>query len=615
MNRIDISKRSIGINFKEGRATASVWAPQAKQVAIKLVKGGKVIPLQKGEWGYWQADQLPMQPGDTYKIVLDGEKELPEPASLSQPEGVHGPSQAVDLTTFKWSDRAWQNHALEHYVLYELHTGTFTEEGTFAGIEEKLDYLKDLGITAIEIMPVAQFPGSRNWGYDGTFPYAVQYNYGGTESLQRLVDACHRKGLAVVLDVVYNHLGPEGNYMGAYGPYFTDKYNTPWGNAINFDDAWCDGVRQYFIENALMWFRDFHVDALRLDAVHAIKDFSPVHILKEIRQYTDALMKLTGRTHYLIVELDLNDNRYINATSHCGYGMDAQWIDEFHHALRVTAGGERTGYYSDFEGIQHLAKSYSDAYVYDGQYSPHRKKNFGVKAEGNEGRQFIVFSQNHDQVGNRMLGERSSQLVSFEMQKLMAGAVLVGPYLPMLFMGEEWSEPNPFLYFVSHTDPELAEAVRKGRKEEFAAFHTEGEAPDPMAEETFRQSKLQWGLLQQGKHKNMLRYYKTLIALRKSHPALSVLDRKGVNVRVDEARKVLVLHRSNGNAFMICAINFSKQEQSFTIQADGREWYLVLDSAHPDWNGPKGAPERAKSGDTIPMQGESIVLYSNTPFA
>ena len=301
--------------------------------------------------------------------------------------------------------------------------------------------------------------------------------------------------LAVVLDVVYNHMGPEGNYLGAYGPYFTEKYKTPWGGAINFDDAWCDGVRRFFIENALMWFRDFHVDALRLDAVHAIKDFSPNHILREIKQHVDALMAVTGRTHYLIVELDLNDDRFINGLDNCGYGMDAQWVDEFHHALRVTATGERTGYYADFHGINDLAKAYRDAYVYDGQWSEHRKRHFGVKT-GNPGQQFIVFSQNHDQVGNRMLGERSSQLVSFEMQKLLAGAVFISPYLPMLFMGEEWGETHPFLYFVSHTDPDLAEAVRKGRKAEFAAFHTQGEAPDPMAEETFQNSKLQWPLLQ-----------------------------------------------------------------------------------------------------------------------
>lgn len=609
---MDISKRSIGINISNGKACVKVWAPEAREVALKPAGGGEPLPLTRQEYGYWTATDEVIGPGYKYKILLDGEKELPDPASLAQPEGVHGPSQVVDLASFRWTDEGWKNRPLEDYLIYELHTGTFSPEGTFRGIEERLDYLVDLGVTAIEIMPVAQFPGARNWGYDGVFPYAVQNSYGGAEGLQHLVDACHRKGLAVVLDVVYNHLGPEGNYLGAYGPYFTDKYHTPWGNALNFDDAWCDGVRAYFIENALMWFRDFHIDALRLDAVHAIKDFSAVHILQEIRQRTDELMKATGRVHYLIVELDLNDPRFINPPEKGGYGMDAQWIDEFHHALRVAAGGERTGYYSDFSGLDDLAKSYRDAYVYDGQYSPHRKKKFGLKAGQNEGRQFIVFSQNHDQVGNRMLGERSSELVSYEMQKLMAGAVLLSPYLPMLFMGEEWSESAPFLYFVSHTDPDLAEAVRKGRKEEFAAFHAEGEAPDPMAEDTFIRSRLQWRLIGQGAHKTMLDYYKTLIHLRKSHPALRVLQRRGVKVDVASAAGVLILQRTEATSQVQCLMNFSKETRTVTLPGGAGEWHVLLDSAHPDWKGPKAAHSSAAGGSDVVLQPESLLVYSNT---
>ncbi|HEY1114931.1 MAG TPA: malto-oligosyltrehalose trehalohydrolase [Chitinophagaceae bacterium] len=609
---MDISKRSIGVNFREGKAIVKVWAPAAKEVALKPVVGGTPLPLRQEDYGYWTVTTDALRPGDTYKILLDGEKELPDPASLSQPGGVHGPSQALDLATFPWSDGAWKNTPLEDYLIYELHTSTFTQEGTFKGIEEQLDYLAGLGVTAIEIMPVAQFPGNRNWGYDGVYPYAVQDSYGGAAGLQHLVDACHRKGLAVVLDVVYNHLGPEGNYLGAYGPFFTDKYHTPWGNALNFDDAGCDGVREFYIENALMWFRDFHIDALRLDAVHAIKDFSPVHLLQEIRRRTDQLMKETGRIHYLIVELDLNDPRFINPEAKGGYGMDAQWIDEFHHALRVAAGGDRTGYYSDFNGLGHLAKSYRDAYVYDGQYSPHRKKKFGLPAAGNEGRQFIVFSQNHDQVGNRMLGERSSRLYSFEMQKLMAGAVLLSPFLPMLFMGEEWSEPHPFLYFVSHTDPELAEAVRKGRKEEFAAFHADGEAPDPVAVETFQGSKLQWALLEHEPHKTMLHYYKTLIWLRKSHPALHNLDRQGVKVQEDSTRGVLLLQRTHATSQVQCWMNFSGESQRVTLPGSAAEWHVLLDSAHPDWKGPKGAAHSAAGGSELILQPESLLVFSNT---
>jgi len=603
MKEIDVSKRTIGINFNEkNEAEIVVWSPTAEQIA--LVYDDEQIELKKENFGYWYALSTKLKPGSHYKFLLNG-KPYPDPASLSQPNGVHERSEAIDLKKFNWNDEQWNNIPLEDYIIYELHTGTFTPEGTFTAIEEKLDHLVSLGITAIEIMPIAQFPGNRNWGYDGVFPFAVQNSYGGAEGLQHFVNICHQKGLAVILDVVYNHLGPEGNYLGAFGPYFTDKYKTPWGSAINFDDAWCDGVRRYFIENALMWFRDFHIDALRLDAVHAIKDFSPVHILQDIKQYVDELTKVTGRKHYLIVELDLNDNRFINSLEEGGYGMDAQWIDEFHHALRVTATGEQTGYYSDFSGIEHLAKSYKDVYVYDGQFSPHRKKAFGIKTE-NEGKQFIVFSQNHDQVGNRMLGERLGQLVSFEMQKLLAAAVMISPYLPMLFMGEEWSEPNPFLYFVSHTDKDLADAVRKGRKEEFAAFHIQGEAPNPVAEETFLQSKLQWNLITEGQHKIMLEYYKELIQLRKTNPVLKDLNRKNLDVISFKEQNSLLLKRWNDHEQIDCFMNFSKAKQSITYDQPLSK--KIFDSGDPKWDGPGSAPDKIKDKNIL-VQPESILLY------
>ena len=608
----NIEKRTIGINFiEEGGAEVRLWAPLAEKVEL-LLSDESWLPLQKAELGYWETITDRIKQGDLYKFVLDGNDGLPDPASLSQPEGVHGFSQAFDLKEVAWDDDTWNNLPLSDYIIYELHTGTFSSKGDFFGIEEKLDHLIELGVNAIEIMPVAQFPGDRNWGYDGVYPFAVQNSYGGPEGLLHFVNACHQKGLAVILDVVYNHLGPEGNYFNSYGPYFTEKYQTPWGNAINFDDAYCDGVRNYFVENALMWFRDFHIDALRLDAVHAIKDFSPTHILREIKLAIDELMKETGRQHYLVVELDLNDNRFINPLNKQGFGMDAQWIDEFHHALRVTAGQDRTGYYSDFTGIAQLAKSYKDAYVYDGIYSPHRKKKFGVKAEGNPGQQFIVFSQNHDQVGNRMLGERTSSLVSFEMQKLLVGAVLVSPYLPLLFMGEEWSETNPFLYFVSHTDAELVEAVRKGRKAEFAAFHQEGEAPDPVSEETFLQSKLQWDLIEQEPHKTMLNYYKYFIGARKKYPALRTLDRNQVEVEVDQERRVLILQRESEENSIVCLMNFSKQVQEVGVPDHADQLFRLIDSASPDWKGPAAAPEETSGGSKITLQPESIIVYTNT---
>lgn len=603
MKEIDVTKRSIGVNFNENNeAEIVVWSPTAEQIAV--VFDNNKINLNKDDFSYWRATSNKIKQHTQYKILINNKDQYPDPTSLSQPNGVHEASQAMYVTKFNWTDSQWNNRPLDEYIIYELHTGTFTPQGTFGAIEEKLDYLISLGITAIEIMPVAQFPGNRNWGYDGVFPFAVQNSYGGAEALQHLVNACHQKGLAVILDVVYNHFGPEGNYLNVFAPYFTNKYKTPWGNAINFDDAWCDGVRKYFIENALMWFRDFHIDALRLDAVHAIKDFSPVHILKEIRQYVDELMKQTGKKHYLIVELDLNDNKFINSIEQCGYGMDAQWLDEFHHALNVTATSELTGYYSDFNGIESLAKACKDAYVYDGQFSTHRKKTFGIKTE-NEGKQFIVFCQNHDQIGNRMMGERTSQRVSFQMQKLLAAAVLVSPYLPMLFMGEEYGESNPFLYFVSHTDPQLAEAVRKGRKEEFAAFHTEGEAPDPMAEETFLQSKLQWNLIENDKHKIMLDYYKELIHLRKTNAVLKHLNRKNLEVECNTDQKTLVVKRWNENEKIICFMNFSNQQKSISVSQ--QQWEKIFYSADPKWNGPQSS-QQPLSVQNITIQPESIII-------
>ena len=600
-----------GVTINNSTADVWLWSPQAQSVAIQIEQTGETLPLEQAQYGYWQLKTGKLKDGSRYKFILDDNDPLPDPASLNQPDGVHGASAVVDLNAFNWTDNSWQNPALPDYIIYELHTGTFSADGDFAGVESKLDHLVSLGVNAIEIMPVAQFPGERNWGYDGVFPYAVQNSYGGAKGLQHLVNSCHAKGIAVVLDVVYNHLGPEGNYFNDYGPYFTEKYNTPWGNALNFDDAGCDAVRQYFIENVLMWFRDFHIDGLRMDAVHAIKDFSALHILAEIKSRVDELMQETGRQHYLIVECDLNDTRFINPLEKSGFGMDSQWIDEFHHALRITAGGEKTGYYSDFDGINHLAKAYNDAYVYDGQYSSHRDKHFGSKATDNPGEQFIVFSQNHDQVGNRMLGERSSELFSFEMQKLMAGAVLTAPYLPMLFMGEEWSEPNRFMYFVSHTDPELAEAVRKGRKAEFAAFHAQGEAPDPMAEDTFNNSKLQWELLGEGKHKVMLNFYRELIALRKTLPALHQLDRKQVYAEANEQQNTLILSRKNAECEAIVLMNFSVNIQTLYLPATSPIWNKQFDSADVKWNGLQAAKSEVSGGQSVQLQPQSFLIYVN----
>lgn len=608
--RTYLTNRKIGVNFPEaGMAEVLLWAPLAEKVAIVLEAGTKKIDLEKEELGFWHSTVSEIKPGDRYKFSVDGKDPLPDPASLSQPDGVHAESEAFDLKQFQWTDAQWNNVPLSDYIIYELHTGTFSEAGDFDGIIPLLDHLIELGINAIEIMPVAQFPGSRNWGYDGVFPFAVQSSYGGPEKLQQLVQACHDKGLAVILDVVYNHVGPEGNYFGQFGPFFTDKYHTPWGEAVNFDDEYCDGVRDYFVENVIMWFRDFHIDALRMDAVHAIKDLSSRHILQEIRLAVDEYMAQRSKVHYLIIECDLNDPRFLDSPDKNGFGMDAQWIDEFHHALRITAGEAPTGYYEDFSGIKSLEKSYKDAYVYDGQYSSHRKKLFGRTAGELTGASFIVFSQNHDQVGNRMLGERSGTLYSYEMQKLLAGAVLCSPFLPMLFMGEEWGETNPFLYFVSHTDQELNLLVRKGRKEEFAAFHSEGEAPDPDRKETFLASKLQWDLLKQKEHQTMFEYYKALIALRKAHPALNNGNRVDLDVHAYEAENCLVLKRWTEHETLYCFMNFSTSQQNITTTKSLGDLSLLLHSADASWNGPGLSGSETISGTEITLSPESIAIY------
>lgn len=575
------------------QASFTLWAPLLKQAALHLVSPeDKIIPMTRDERGYWHTT-AEVEPGTLYFYQHDGETDRPDPASYSQPQGVHKASEVVDHQAFQWTDNQWQGIPLEDMVIYELHVGTFTDEGTFDAIIDRLADLKELGINTLEIMPVAQFPGDRNWGYDGVFPYAVQNSYGGVQGLKRLVDACHREGFAVVLDVVYNHLGPEGNYLWCLGTYFTDRYKTPWGSAINYDDAFSDGVREYFVQNALYWFRHFHIDALRLDAVHAIYDFGAKHILQDIAEGTAQLSQEIGRPFYLIAESDLNDPRVIRSPEKGGYGIDAQWSDDFHHILHTLLTGERHGYYEDFGSFSQLVKVYRDSFVYDWSYSPFRKRYHGNSAVDCAPKQFVVCSQNHDQVGNRMLGDRFSTLISFEAQKLAAAAVLLSPYVPMLFMGEEYGEPNPFLYFVSHGDPGLVEAVRNGRKEEFAAFHADGEAPDPQAEETFQQSKLQWNKRHEGNHQKLWQFYQALLNLRKTVPALARahLDRNTFDVSGLDEEKILRLRRWQGNNQVLCLMNFNQQPVQIRMALPPGTWKKSLDSADTQWGG---------SGATLP---------------
>lgn len=598
---------NVGADYKKDECIFTVWAPGKKNV--ELLTNGAAHTMRQDERGYWSVKIAGLQPGNTYQYRLDNDKDFPDPASKHQPEGVHGPS-AISDPFFEWTDHKWKGISMNDMILYELHVGTFSEEGNFEGVISKLDYLQQLGITAIEIMPVAQFPGERNWGYDGVYPFAVQNSYGGVQGLKQLVDKAHSKGIAVVLDVVYNHQGPEGNYLTQFAPYYTEKYKTPWGSAINFDDAYCDGVRNYYWQNALMWLDEFHIDGLRLDAVHAIWDFSAEHFIAALKQKVNGLEKRTGRKKILIAEFDLNNPRYINDPAKGGYGLDAQWIDEFHHALHSVITGEVNGYYEDFGEMWHIAKALKDSYIYTGQYSKHRKKNFGLLPAENPYSQFVVFAQNHDQVGNRLNGNRLTTQISFEASKLIAAIVLLAPQVPLLFMGEEYGETNPFQFFIHHSDKELVEIVRKGRKEEFHYFHWQGEVPDPQSEEIFRQCKLSFSHEHDERAAVLLDYYKKLIALRKTHPALQARDRNSITVyHRPEENKLIGFTRRHEQKQILVVLNFDSEPGCFswTMNAGGKK---ILDSSDTAWKGPGAiTPHEIKAQQRISMNPQSAVIF------
>jgi maltooligosyltrehalose trehalohydrolase len=568
-----------------GRCRLAVWAPFAQTVSAAFVSGRRrQISLERVEKEYWQAT-ADAEPGERYFFRLDDNVQRPDPESNYQPLGVHGPSEIVDHASFAWTDADWKGVAQDRLIFYELHVGTFTPEGTFEAILGRLDELKDLGITAVELMPVAQFPGDRNWGYDGVCPWAVQNSYGGPTGLKTLVNACHAAGLAVVLDVVYNHFGPEGNYLHDFGPYFTHKYNTPWGDAVNFDDACSDPVRSYFIRNALFWFEHYHIDALRLDALHQVYDMSAHHFLWELADAVDRFSRRTGRRRLLIGECDLNDTRLVLPPERGGYGLNALWCDDFHHALHVMLTGEQSGYYQDFGGIEDMAKSIREGYVYSGVYSNFRKRRFGRSSKDIPGRQFVFFSQNHDQIGNRMMGDRLSAMIDFEARKLEAAVLLLSPCLPLLFMGQEYGETAPFLYFVSFGDEALIESIRQGRQKEFEAFHTGAEAPDPQAQDTFKKSKLDWSR----RYGNPLTdFYKELIRIRTAYPAMANPDKDSQDVLIPDGQNMIVTIRRYEANEMICLFHFAKEDCAFEFNVPDGKWRLVLDSADGQWHGDGG---------------------------
>ena len=542
----------------EGSVRWRVWAPLAERLELVLVGDDRrAAPMEREGRGHWCRTEPQVAEGQRYLFRVNGQ-DFPDPCSLAQPEGVHGPSAVVRPSRFRWTDRAWKGVACEDLVIYELHVGTFTDEGTFDAVIPRLPALRELGVTAVELMPVGQFPGTRNWGYDGVYPYAVQDSYGGAAGLARLVDACHAAGLAVLLDVVYNHLGPEGNYLSQFGPYFTDRYKTGWGPALNFDGPGSDPVRDYVLDNARMWVDEFHLDGLRLDAVHAMYDFGARNLLAAIKDVVDEAGRRAGRQVHVIAESDLNDPRLLLPRESGGFGLDAQWSDDFHHAVHTLVTGERQGYYEDFGEPGHLAKVLTNPFLYAGDYSPHRDRKHGAPLpDGLTGDRFVVSIQNHDQVGNRARGDRLAALVDVPRRRLAASLMLLSPYLPLLFMGEEYGEDRPFLFFCSFCDEYLVQAVREGRQREFAAFTWQGEVPDPHAEDTFAASRLSWSWPEGSARAGLRRLYADLLAARRQWPALRDFD----------ARTSRLLPDAEGGALLLLVRGGREPQPGTTVQA------------------------------------------------
>jgi maltooligosyltrehalose trehalohydrolase len=621
----------------DGSCEFAVWAPRQKSVKLHLFgspretetdspansgdrSNERYIEMEQNNFGYFRATVENIAPDCRYMYQLNQPEngrlngmERPDPASRFQPEGVHRASEMVDLGNFSWTDHGWKAPALEQSIFYEVHIGTYTPTGTLDALAEQLPKLADLGVTTIELMPVAQFPGARNWGYDGVYPYAVQNTYGGPRALQRFVNAAHAHGLAMALDVVYNHLGPEGNYLSEFGPYFTEKYKTPWGQAINFDGAQSDPVRKFFIDSAINWFENYHIDVLRLDAIHGIFDSSAVHFLAELQERVDDAGTRLGRELILVAESDLNDAKVLFPRERGGYGMKAQWSDDFHHSLHTLLTKENKGYYADFRDAKDLAVVLRDGWLYQGQYSTFRRRRHGNSARGIPRSRFVVCSQNHDQVGNRARGDRLSQLVNFEAQKLAAGVTLLSPFVPLLFMGEEYGETSPFLYFCEHGDEDLIEAVRRGRHAEFVEFGWQNEVPDPQDPATFRNSKLR-SLDHKEPHHTLRRLYQMLVRFRQDNEFGASADWLVIE---DDKRKIVKLIRTRNGKTIAIIFNFGgevldgmpKEVSELGLQSVPGPWAVALCSSDPKWLGP-GAPSRdeACGQDSIRLSPQSFLV-------
>jgi maltooligosyltrehalose trehalohydrolase len=578
-----------------------IWAPKVKEMTLQW--RDQKLPMEgPNKRGWWTRDVVDARCGDDYAyLIQDDPTPYPDPRSMQQPKGVHGLSRLYDHSLFEWHDQLWRGSPKTGAIIYEIHVGTFSEAGTFDGAIEHLDYLHDLGITHVELMPVAEFAGDQGWGYDGVALFATHEPYGGPDGLKRFVDACHARGLSVILDVVYNHFGPVGNYTNKFGPYLTKKHKTPWGDAVNLDGAGSDEVRRFFCDNALMWLRDYHCDGLRFDAVHAFIDLSAVHFMEQLSSEVERLSATIGRELYLIAESDLNDPRVIRPREALGYGMDSQWSDDFHHSLfsLLYTKDRGRGYYDDFGTMGDLHKALKHAFVYDGQYSGYRKRKHGRLAEGLSAHHFVHFDQNHDQIGNRARGERLEHLCGIDAAKVALGIVLMAPYVPMLFMGEEFAASSPFMYFADHDDEDMRRMVAEGRKREFADFGFDGEVPNPEDEATFLASKLKWDEAttdpSQGKHADMLKWTKALIHLRRSTICLNDGSMQHLVVSTDEEKKTLVMERDQ----IRIVVNLGTEMYSFKL-LDTEELELA-------------SKEEVKlSGECVDLPGMSMAVLIST---
>jgi maltooligosyltrehalose trehalohydrolase len=592
----------LGATLHEGMATFRVWAPKCRSVEV-VIEGRKPEALTGREDGVFERSLAGVGAATRYQYRLDGERYRPDPVSRFQPEGVHGPSAVVDPSRFPWTDQGFRGHALGDLVFYELHVGTFTASGTFEAVIPHLPSLVDLGITAIEIMPVAEFPGSRNWGYDGTHLYAPQSTYGGPRGLRRLVDAAHGQGLSVFLDVVYNHLGPEGNYLGEFGPYFTDRYKTPWGSAINFDGPDAEGVRRHFVDNARYWVREFHVDGLRLDAIHSIFDASPVHVLTELADAAREEGQALDRPVHVAAESHDNDRKIVLPAAQGGLGLDTIWSDDFHHTVHAALTGEKSGYYCDFAGGRGLARAIAEGFAFQGEPSEYFARPRGTPSADLGGERFTICLQNHDQVGNRAVGDRLSTIVPFAAVKVAAALLFTAPALPLLFMGEEYGETSPFQYFTSHLDPALVEVVRKGRTAEFRSFGWEGAVPDPSEPATFLRSRLNHSLAGAPRHRELREYYRRWLALRRSHAALGSGGKDRARAELDATGSVLTLVRQGpGGTGVRLVANLTNAPRPFAPPS--AEWRVLLDSEDARFAG---------SAANRPLAPYHAIVYEVTP--